>query len=155
MKRLFSWFERKKYANSQGETEPPRVISGHFSPANRLEELLIEAGYTASARPMFEHEFLNHEVLIAIRDDGQHDGQLKDSVDLGVYALVADDDQSYPVGFTALERGYECFGPETVMARMTGRQLLEMVVGSGLWVNPSSPFGVLWQPKDLKRILEG
>lgn len=155
MKRLLSWFERKKYTDEAGDIELPSVLVGNFTPQNRLEELLIEAGYDPFARPAFEAELLGHEVLVAIRDDGQPEGQLDGSngSELGIYTLVADDGQTYPIGFTALDRGYECFGPETVMARLSGRQLLEMVVGSGLWVNPSSAFGVQWKSADLQRIL--
>ena len=153
MKRLLSWFETKKYTNAAGEVELPTVLESKFEPQNRLEELLIEAGYEPKARPIFEKCFLDHEVLIGIRDDGQETGLHENVGELSIYTLLADDGENYPVGFTARDRGYDCFGPETVMAMMTGRQLLEMVLETGVWMNPSSPFGVLWKPGDLKRIL--
>ena len=154
MKRLLSWSETKKYTNEAGELELPSVLESKFDPQNRLEELLVEAGYDPVARPAFEKLLLDHEVLVAIRDDGQPDGPLGDvSAPLGVYTLLADDGDDYPVSFTAQDRGYECLGPATVMAMMTGRQLLEMVSETGVWMNPSSPFGVLWKSEDLKRIL--
>lgn len=153
MKRLLSWFERKKYTDDTGQVELPSVLASKFEPQNPLEELLIKAGYEPAARPDFERRFLEHEVLIAIRDDGQSAGELENAGDLGIYTLVADDGNNYPIAFTAQDRGYECFGPETLMAKMSGRQLLEMVAEAGVWVNPSSPFGVTWTSENARRIL--
>ncbi|MGB7655167.1 MAG: SseB family protein [Novosphingobium sp.] len=155
MKRLLNWFERKKHTDENDELSLPTVLESKFEPQNRLEELLIEAGYDPNVRPTFESELLEHEVFVAIRDDGQPHGQVEiaDDAGLGIYSLQAADGSHYPAGFTALERGYECFGPDTLMAKMTGHQLLQTVVGSGLWMNPASPFGVLWSTADLKRIL--
>lgn len=153
MTRLLSWFERQKYTDSSGAIRPPSVLVSNFEPQNRLEALLIDAGYDPVARPAFEQLFLDSEILIAIRDDGQSEGRLEDPGELGVYTLEADDGATYPVGFTAQDRGYDCFGPETVMAMLTGRQLLEMVLDAGLWINPPSSFGVLWKAEDLRRIL--
>ncbi len=153
MKRLLSWFENRKYTNASGEVHLPTVLESKFEPLNRLEELLIEAAYDPEARPHFEKCFLDHEVLAGIRDDGQPAGLQERAGGLDIYTLVADDGEIYPVGFTALDRGYDCFGPETVMAMMTGRQLFEMVLEAGLWINPSSGFGVFWKSEDLRRIL--
>lgn len=153
MKRLLSWFEHKKYTNDKGEVEPPTVLRNTFEPQNRLEVLLIEAGYDPAARSSFEQCFLDHEVIVAIRDDGQPAGEHENAGELGIYTLTADDGVNYPVGFTAQDRGYDCFGPETVMAKMTGRQVLEMFSEAGVWTNPSSPFGVLWKAEDLRRVL--
>jgi hypothetical protein len=155
MKRLLSWFERQKYRTNTGEVRLPPVLTGQFTPQNRLEELLIEAGYDPEAESAFENWLLDNEVLVAIRDDGQPNGMLENAGELGVYTLTAEDGESYPVGFTAQDRGYECFGPGTVMAKLAGRQMLEMASGVGIWLNPSSSFGVLWKAIDVKRILEG
>ncbi len=154
MRRLLSWFERKKYTRADGEIEVPSVIANEFVPQSPLEELLIEAGYEVAARPAFETAFLESEVLIAIRDDGQPDGPLENGSDgISLYTLEGEDGLTYPIGFTALDRGYACFGPDTVMARLSGHQLVQMIASSGLWVNPASPFGVLWSPEELQRML--
>jgi hypothetical protein len=157
MKRLLSWFERKKYADEVGEIDLPKVLTSNFSPANELEKLLIDAGYDPESRPAFEQCFLEHHLLIAIRDDGHPGGPLNSSEagGLGIFTLTADDGENYPAGFTAEERGYDCFGPETVMAKLPGKDLLQMISEAGIWINPSSPFGVLWTSKDVKRILQG
>lgn len=155
MKRLLSWFERRRFTDNTGKLAVPQVLQSQFSPLNDLEQLLVDAGYEPDVRPAFEQKFLEHKVLIAIRDDGYPDGPLStnDTADLGVYTLTADDGGNYPVGFTAEDRGYDCFGPETVMAKLSGRQLLEMVSEAGVWINPSSAFGVLWSSNEIRRIL--
>ena len=154
MKRLLSWFERKKIEDEGGNFDQPRVLVSNFTPLNQLEQLLIDAGYDPEVRPAFELCFLDHELLFAIRDDGYEEGPLAaNSQELSIYTLEADDGKVYPAVFSALERGYECFGPETVMARLGGRDLLKTFPDSGVWLNPSSAFGVLWSADDVKRIL--
>jgi hypothetical protein len=154
MKRLLSWFERKKVDAGEINPDVPQVLVSNFSPLNRLEQLLIDAGYDPKARPAFEHCFLEHDLFLAIRDDGYDDGPMDaNGHEFGVYMLEAEDGNSYPAGFSAPERGYDCFGPETVMAKMSGFELLDLVGGSGLWLNPASSFGVLWSAQDVDRVL--
>jgi SseB protein N-terminal domain len=134
--------------------EAPEAARPAFVPANTLEQLLVAAATDPERRPAFQQALLAADLYAATPEpapEGVRELEAGDQVSL----LNVPGRDGAPVAalFSSEGRIIEAFGPGTGFLLVGARQLLDLVSGTGAFLNPGSDYGVEWSPADLCALL--
>lgn len=134
--------------------EAPEEVRPAFVPANPLEELLMAAATDPEARPAFQQALLAADLYAATPEpapEGIRELQAGDQVSL----LNVPGRDGAPVAalFSSEGRIVDAFSPGTGYLLVAARELLDMVSGTGAFLNPGSDYGVEWSSADLCSML--
>lgn len=128
-----------------------------FSPVNKLERLLIDAAEDPAARPAFYREILDEELFVIT--EGQTPEREREFVtdkDTSFQLrLLEIEDKLYVPIFTSVERISAIIPNKMGFAAMKGRDVLAMLRGKELVLNPGADYGKMFSPEEVEGILDG
>ncbi|HOX06249.1 MAG TPA: SseB family protein [Planctomycetota bacterium] len=126
------------------ERKQERGQSGHFVPANPLEELLIQAFQHPEARPVFCRRMLQSGLLVL-------GSPTETGVSLRQWTVGGR--KVIPV-FTSRNRLEDFAGPDGACLAMQGRSVFRaMPPGVSAYLNPRSPIGREFTPEEVAALL--
>ena len=141
----------KVQAHAQGPQAAPFVA---FTAHNEIEELLTEAAVKPEARVTFQRALLEADLFAATpQAPAQSDVRLSSGESVQLLNVQGPDGPPVAAIFTAQERIVEVFGMGVGYVGIRGETLLEMVAGTGAWLNPGFPYSVHWKPGELAALL--
>jgi hypothetical protein len=128
------------------------------NPENPLEQVLIAAATEPGARPTFYRLMLDSPLYI-VNDNPEARGNqgnriLAPGEQLMVSTVEIDGVAHTPI-FSSLARLRAVLQSERTYLAMQGRNLLEILRGSHLVLNPGSPFGKQFFPQEVEAMLNG
>jgi hypothetical protein len=128
------------------------------NPENPLEQVLIAAATEPGARPTFYRLMLDSPLYI-VNDNPEARGNqgnriLAPGEQLMVSTVEIDGVAHTPI-FSSLARLRAVLQSERTYLAMQGRNLLEILRGSHLVLNPGSPFGKQFFPQEVEAMLSG
>jgi len=129
-----------------------------MTPENPLEQVLVAAATEPDARPTFYRLMLDSPLYI-INDDPEASGgpgnrMLRAGEQLMVSTVEIDGVSHTPI-FSSVARLRAVLESERTYLAMQGRNLLEILRGSHLVLNPGSPFGKQFFPEEVEAMLSG
>ncbi|EJN03855.1 enhanced serine sensitivity protein SseB C-terminal domain-containing protein [Phyllobacterium sp. YR531] len=126
-----------------------------FTPQNELEQLLVLAADDASKRNEFQQEMLNGDLFIATPEAPENSRlrTIQTSENLHIRTVNRPDGGQIPAVFSSEARIAEVFGTGTGFMRMSGADLLKILVNDGAVLNPGLAYGVHWTPEALAALL--
>lgn len=129
-----------------------------MNPENPLEQVLIAAATEPDARPTFYRLMLDSPLYIVndnpVARGNQGNRVLQPGEELVVSTLEIDGVEYTPI-FSSLARLRAVLKAEGTYLAMQGRNLLEIMRGSHLVLNPGSPFGKQFFPQEIEAMLNG
>lgn len=128
-----------------------------FEPQNELEQLLMRASEDPAARPAFYRALVAADLFVIDNNPAPSapvDGVLEPGSMLSLSVLEIEG-VPHVLLFSALERIAQVVGEEVKYVRMNGRDLLELVRGGHLVLNPGSDYGKQLVPEEVEAILDG
>lgn len=128
-----------------------------FMPVNELERLLVAAASDFAARPAFYRGITEHPLFVI--NEGSAPGRegktvLKEGTQLQVRQIEREGKLHTPI-FTSVERISAVVPKEVRYLAVKGSDLLSLLRGSDLVLNPGSSYGKFLPAKEVESIIDG
>lgn len=128
-------------------------------PSNKLEELLGAAFENPEMQDEFFAELMSAEVYLLTDNAQSPQGKVPandDDVEVSIMSSVMEDGTPFIPVFTSLEELQHSMDDEDDHSYMTinGRDLLELVDGTDIVIDPAHQYGLHLNPEETKGILE-
>jgi hypothetical protein len=135
--------------------EAPVASAPRFVALNELEALLIIASANPGRRSEFQQVMLKSDLLAATPDALDDSGwrTLETSEHISLLNVLDPDGRPTAAVFTSEQRIVDAFGAGTGFVQMNGATLLDIVAGSGAYLNPGSAYSVHWTADQLSSVL--
>ncbi len=127
-----------------------------FHPVNELERLLLAAAIDPAARPTFYRALPEHQLLIMPlgRQPGPEQQVMLVNEPIEIRMLEYEGDSFAPI-FSSVERISEVIPEDAGYLAMNGRDLLVMLRGKNLILNPGAGCGRTFGHQEVEAILDG
>ncbi len=128
-----------------------------FVPVNELEKLLVAAATDAAARPAFYRAMLEQQLFIIREDKTPHKREhfvAQKGMTIQIRAVEAQG-QPHTAIFSSPERISAVVSEKVGFMGIKGRDLLEIVRGNRLIMNPGSEYGKVFTEQEVESLLDG